>query len=141
MARVGARLWLAFLLCAWGAVAACFALITTPRSFYLLRALLGAFEAGAFPAMWHTLSVFFPRSRCAWLAGRADVCAHAWGLISPAGLMLSVREVDVMSRGWRRLHLLELCKNNGVSGIHVATPLHCRITKPFAFLTSEFGIH
>lgn len=37
----------------WGAVAACFAGISTPGQFYLLRFLLGAAEAGSFPGMWY----------------------------------------------------------------------------------------
>lgn len=63
MVRVGTRYWLGFLLVAWGAVAACFSLVSSAGTFYLLRALLGAFEAGAFPAMWHSLSTFYPRNR------------------------------------------------------------------------------
>jgi MFS family permease len=61
MVRVGFRPWLAFLLIGWGAVALSFMFINSPWTFYLLRLLLGVFEAGAFPAMWYALSVFFPR--------------------------------------------------------------------------------
>jgi MFS family permease len=64
MVRVGFRPWLAFLLVAWGAVASCFMFTHSVWSFYLLRLLLGVFEAGAFPAMWYALAVFFPRGRC-----------------------------------------------------------------------------
>lgn len=63
MVRVGLRAWLGFLLAAWGAVAACFMFITTPTSFYILRLLLGIFEAGAFPGMWYALATFYPRNR------------------------------------------------------------------------------
>ncbi|GBF99705.1 MFS transporter [Raphidocelis subcapitata] len=63
MVRVGLRSWLGFLLIAWGVVAACFSLVRSAWSFYLLRALLGIFEAGAFPACWHALTLFYPRSR------------------------------------------------------------------------------
>jgi MFS family permease len=65
MMRIGTRVWLGFLLVAWGAVAACFSLVSSAATFYAMRALLGAFEAGAFPAMWAALSTFFPRSRWA----------------------------------------------------------------------------
>lgn len=64
MVRIGFRAWLAFLLIGWGGVAVCFMFISSAWSFYLLRLLLGAFESGAFPAMWHALGVFFPRRRC-----------------------------------------------------------------------------
>lgn len=65
MIRVGFKPWLSFLLVAWGIVASCFSLINSVWSFYLLRVLLGIFEAGAFPAMWYALSTFFPRRRWA----------------------------------------------------------------------------
>jgi MFS family permease len=61
MVRVGFRPWLALLLIGWGVVAACFMLISSAWSFFLLRLLLGVFESGAFPAMWYALSEFFPR--------------------------------------------------------------------------------
>ncbi|PNH08134.1 putative metabolite transport protein NicT [Tetrabaena socialis] len=55
MMRVGAPRWLGILVTVWGCVAACFAMLRTPRQFYLLRFLLGAAEAGAFPGMWYYL--------------------------------------------------------------------------------------
>lgn len=65
VARVGVRRWLAFLLLGWGAVATCMSAIHSVGSFFALRLLLGAFEAGAVPAMWYHLSSFFPADRCA----------------------------------------------------------------------------
>ena len=92
MVRVGTRAWLAFLLVAWGAVAAYFSLVSSPATFYALRALLGVFEAGAFPAMWHALSTFFPRSRCSGglalgvplgrCLGRGRVCGRSAALLT-----------------------------------------------------------
>jgi MFS family permease len=79
MIRIGFRPWLSFLLVAWGIVAVCFMFISSPWSFYLLRVLLGVFEAGAFPCMWYALSVFIPRKRWAragvWVGGGKQ--AHA----------------------------------------------------------------
>jgi sugar phosphate permease len=63
MIRVGTRAWLGFLLCAWGAVAASFSAVSSAWSFYLLRMLLGMFEAGAFPACWHAVGSFYPRNK------------------------------------------------------------------------------
>lgn len=61
--RVGMRWWFAFITAAWGAVAACFALVRTAGQLYAMRLLLGAFEAGAAPCAFHTLSAFFPEDR------------------------------------------------------------------------------
>jgi ACS family tartrate transporter-like MFS transporter len=47
--RLSAPVWLGAIIAAWGVVAACCALISGPASFYALRVLLGAAEAGAFP--------------------------------------------------------------------------------------------
>jgi MFS family permease len=49
---VGAPRWLSIIICAWGVSATCFAFMRTPTQFYLLRFILGAAEAGAFPGMW-----------------------------------------------------------------------------------------
>ena len=50
MEKVGARLWIARILVTWGLVAGAMAFCVGPRSFYALRLLLGAAEAGFFPA-------------------------------------------------------------------------------------------
>lgn len=63
MLRVGVSRWLAVLIAGWGTVASCFALVRGKPSFYLLRLLLGVFEAGAVPAMWFHLSQFYPKER------------------------------------------------------------------------------
>lgn len=44
--RVGARRWLALIMLAWGLLSCAMALVTGPTSFYVLRLLLGAAEAG-----------------------------------------------------------------------------------------------
>src|SRR5258708_9918378 len=49
--RVGARRWIALLMMVLGVLSASFVLVSGPRSFYLLRFLLGAAEAGFFPGV------------------------------------------------------------------------------------------
>src|SRR3954471_24530947 len=58
--RVGARLWIARVMITWGIISAVFAFIQGETSFYVLRFLLGAAEAGFFPGMLFYLSLFFP---------------------------------------------------------------------------------
>ncbi len=62
MAKVGARLWIARILVTWGLVAGCMALVVGPMSFYAVRLLLGAAEAGFFPGVILYLTYWFPRS-------------------------------------------------------------------------------
>ena len=61
--HVGARRWLSALLVVWGVVAGSMAFVTNVAGFYSVRVLLGVAEAGAFPAMWHHLVLFYPRER------------------------------------------------------------------------------
>ncbi len=58
--RVGARWWLARIMVTWGIVAACFMFVQGPRSFYLLRFLLGVTEAGFFPGVILFLTYWIP---------------------------------------------------------------------------------
>lgn len=53
LVRIGAPTWLSILIVSWGVVATAFAAIQGQSSFYILRLLLGATEAGTFPGMWY----------------------------------------------------------------------------------------
>ena len=64
MHRIGARIWMARIMVTWGLVSAAMMLATGERSFYVLRLLLGATEAGFFPGVILYLTYWFPvRSR------------------------------------------------------------------------------
>ena len=68
--RVGARRWIALLMMLWGVISASMIMVRGPRSFYLLRFLLGAAEAGFFPGVILYLKNWFPakaRARTVWL--------------------------------------------------------------------------
>ncbi len=58
--RVGAKRWIALLMVVWGAVSMATMLVTGGRSFYALRLLLGATEAGFFPGVILYLTYWFP---------------------------------------------------------------------------------
>ncbi len=51
MMQVGARLWLGTIVVAWGVCATLFCAVDSTTTFFVLRFLLGAAEAGAFPTM------------------------------------------------------------------------------------------
>jgi MFS transporter, ACS family, tartrate transporter len=64
--RFGARLWIARIMVSWGLLAGIESQIQGPTSFYVLRFLLGAAEAGFFPGVILYLSYWFPaRQRAA----------------------------------------------------------------------------
>ena len=58
--KVGARLWIARVMITWGLISGMFAFIKGETSFYVLRFLLGAAEAGFFPGIILYLSYWFP---------------------------------------------------------------------------------
>ncbi|WP_233852980.1 MFS transporter [Paraburkholderia sp. HD33-4] len=60
MMRYGPRLWISRILLSWGVVAGAMAFVKGPISFYAMRALLGAAEAGFYPAVLFYLTQWFP---------------------------------------------------------------------------------
>lgn len=105
---MGARLWLSILLVGWGAVATCMMFVKGVASFYVLRVLLGAFEAGAVPGIWYHLALFIPANRItspyAYLSV-AIMAANVLGAPLAAGL-LSMDGLGGL-KGWQWLFMLE----------------------------------
>jgi ACS family tartrate transporter-like MFS transporter len=62
MEKFGARLWIFRIMLTWGVVSMAAAFVTGPVSFFVLRFLLGACEAGFFPGMILYLTYWFPAS-------------------------------------------------------------------------------
>lgn len=94
--KVGARLWIARIMITWGLVSAATALVVGPYSFYLVRFLLGAAEAGFYPGVLLYLTLWFPKSY------RARVVALLWFLCPPRAS--SARRSLLQLDGWLGLH-------------------------------------
>ena len=62
LVKVGARRWIARIMFTWGLLSGAMAFVQGETSFYVLRFLLGAAEAGFFPGMLFYLSLYFPAS-------------------------------------------------------------------------------
>ena len=58
--KFGARLWIARIMITWGVISAATVFAVGPASFYALRLLLGAAEAGFFPGVAFFLTLWFP---------------------------------------------------------------------------------
>ncbi|WP_225773611.1 MFS transporter [Pseudomonas sp. Marseille-Q5115] len=58
--RFGARRWFARIMITWGAITVGMAFIQGPYSFYAMRLLLGAAEAGFFPGVLYYITQWFP---------------------------------------------------------------------------------
>ncbi|KWE50705.1 hypothetical protein WL76_20090 [Burkholderia ubonensis] len=69
MHRVGARFWITRIMITWGALSVAMALVRGETSFYLMRLLLGAAEAGLFPGVMLYLTYWFGREERARATG------------------------------------------------------------------------
>jgi D-galactonate transporter len=61
--KYGARKWLARIMLTWAVISACFAFVSTPTTFYVMRFLLGAAEAGFAPGVILYITYWFPSKR------------------------------------------------------------------------------
>jgi ACS family tartrate transporter-like MFS transporter len=108
MMRFGTRRWITRIMISWGLISAAQMFVQTPVQFYVLRFLLGAAEAGFFPAMLFYTSLWFPAK---W-RGRAvsrfyvaqPVSQIIMGLVSGPVLNL---DGAMGLHGWQWLFLLE----------------------------------
>jgi ACS family tartrate transporter-like MFS transporter len=60
--KVGARLWMCRIMVTWGILSMATAFVTGPTSFYAIRFLLGAAEAGLYPGMILYMTYWFPQA-------------------------------------------------------------------------------
>ncbi len=107
--RFGARKWLSRILISWGLIAMAMALIYNETSFYILRLLLGAAEAGWFPGVLFYLSLWFPgdfRARAVMLFFLGSPLAAVVG--SPiSGALLSLPPTLAGLANWQWLFIIE----------------------------------
>ena len=106
--RFGATRWIARIMFTWGLCAAGMALVVGPKSFYAMRLLLGAAEAGFFPGVLFFLTLWFPGAWRGRVLGFFMSGVAISGLIgSPlSGLLLSLDGTWGL-RGWQWLFILE----------------------------------
>jgi MFS transporter, ACS family, tartrate transporter len=108
MEKTGARRWIALLMGGWGVLAMGMAFVTGPRSFYLMRLLLGAMEAGFFPGVILYLTYWFPGQHRARIVGMFTIAIPASAFIgSPISAALLNVDGWLGFRGWQWMFLLE----------------------------------
>jgi MFS transporter, ACS family, tartrate transporter len=106
--KVGARIWIARVMITWGLISGAMAFVQGPNSFYTLRFLLGAAEAGFFPGIILYLSYWFPaRQRAAVTAIFMAAAPLSTVLGSPvSGALLEMHGVLGLS-GWQWMFIVE----------------------------------
>jgi MFS family permease len=106
--RFGARVWLCRIMVSWGVISMATIFVAGPKSFYLLRFLLGVAEAGFFPGVAFFLARWFPaefRARIyAWFLIGIPASSLIGGPIS--GALLGMHGVLGLA-GWQWLYVLE----------------------------------
>ena len=108
MERFGARRWIGRIMISWGLAAVACALIRGPVSFFVLRFLLGAAEAGFFPGVVLYLTYWYPAKHRARVVGLFSLALPISGLIgSPvSGLVLNMNGLAAR-RGWQWIFIVE----------------------------------
>jgi len=106
--QVGARRWIALLMVVWGVISASMSMVTTARSFYVLRFALGIAEAGFFPGIILYLRSWFPATARARTVALFMTAAALAGVVGGpiSGAILSMEHTGRLA-GWQWLFLLE----------------------------------
>ena len=106
--KFGARLWITRVMLTWGIISACMAFVSGPTSFYVVRFLLGAAEAGFFPGIILYLSYWFPaRKRAGVTAFFMAAAPFSTALGSPLSAALLEMNGVMGLAGWQWMFILE----------------------------------
>src|SRR2546427_8588510 len=106
--KVGARRWIARIMITWGFLAGGMALVKGPHSFYAMRLLLGAAEAGFFPGVILYLTYWFPAHSRARIIGMFTVAIPVSSFLgSPISAALLGIDGWLGLRGWQWMFILE----------------------------------
>ena len=108
LVKVGARRWIARIMFTWGLISGGMAFVQGETSFYVLRFLLGAAEAGFFPGMLFYLSLFFPAAYRARMVGMF-MAATAFSAVFGAPVSGMILSMDGIAgfKGWQWVFLTE----------------------------------
>jgi MFS transporter, ACS family, tartrate transporter len=106
--KLGARIWIARIMITWGFLAAGTAFVVGPKSFYTMRLLLGAAEAGFFPGVILYLTYWFPSEYRARIVGMFTVAIPVSSFLgSPISAALLGVDGWLGLRGWQWMFIME----------------------------------
>jgi MFS transporter, ACS family, tartrate transporter len=106
--RVGARRWISRIMISWGAISVAMIFVWSRPTFYLLRFLLGAAEAGFFPGVIYYLSHWYPETQRARAIAAFMTAVPVSGAIGGplSGALLTLNGLLGLA-GWQWLFLME----------------------------------
>lgn len=109
LARIGVRATLLRIMGLWGLASAAMMFATTPTQFYVLRFLIGVFEAGFAPGVLFYLTLWFPSHRRAQATALFFMAFGAAPIVAGPVAALTMTYLDGVFtlHGWQWLFLLE----------------------------------
>lgn len=109
LARVGARRWIARILITWGILSAATAFVWSPASFYIVRVLLGAAEAGFFPGIIFFMTLWFPAQYRARMFATFNIAVPFSTIIGAPLSSFIIEYMDGIAgySGWQWMFVLE----------------------------------
>ncbi|MFF2841471.1 MFS transporter [Paenarthrobacter sp. NPDC057981] len=108
MYRVGPRAWITRIALTWGAISALMMFVQGEASFYILRFILGAAEAGLFPALAYMVTVWFAQNQRASVMGFIYLAPTIALIIGgPAGGALMELDSLFGLHGWQWMFMIE----------------------------------
>ena len=107
LAKFGARKWFTRILLTWGLITMAMAFTQGPKSFYALRFLLGAAEAGFFPGVLYLITLWYPVRHRSKVMGYF-ILAQPLALIIAGPLLGALLGMDGIANlhGWQWLFIL-----------------------------------
>ncbi|SOY97472.1 putative metabolite transport protein NicT [Cupriavidus taiwanensis] len=109
LARIGVRATLLRIMGLWGLASAAMMFVSTPTEFYVLRFLVGVFEAGFAPGVLYYLTLWFPRRRLAQATALFFMAFSLAPIVAgpTAGAIMTWLDGAHGLRGWQWLFILE----------------------------------
>lgn len=109
LVKIGARKTLARIMILWGVASASMCFVSSATSFYVLRFLLGVFEAGFAPGMIFYLTYWYPKERMARALALLLAAAPIGGIVAGplSGWLMTSMSDHWGLAGWQWLFILE----------------------------------
>ena len=107
--KMGARRWIARIMFTWGILSAGMAFVSSEWSFYIVRFLFGAAEAGFFPGILFYLTLYFPAVYRARMVSMYMVAIPVSAVIGAplSTFILGIMDGVMGFRGWQWVFILE----------------------------------
>jgi D-galactonate transporter len=108
LARMGARRWIARIMLTWGIMSGAMAFVHGETSFYIIRFLLGAAEAGFFPGILFYLTLYFPAAYRGRMVSLYMVAIPFSAVIgAPLSTLILYADGFLGFRGWQWIFISE----------------------------------